>query len=497
METGDHFKNGASPKSHTSKGHRVFKAIVCFVALMCTAQIYAQQQDGEELRRHIRYAQTAYNSGNYPNALAEYQTALKLAPNYPELYKAIGDVCEKLAATADLKAAIAHYQRYLELVPGAPDARQIQDKIYDLEYLLNEQEKQDRILDDLSGEWVAMDNIRITKIEKDSAIRFSSDFVFQIDEIQKTGKYRVTMKPEGSRNYSDNLIEKTVHIVPKGSAVTFTFADASVYTPSSAKYNAGRAIGRAIGSATGYDWASDLVDVAMSVAQESDLPSSTQTAYTFALRYEAGKLVGMVNIVNKFADPTRQQTRGNETYEITFVKKSDGFRSALLSAVGDGPDVILDRKTGEVTISSGKFKDKWGNKLSQKEIVGKLYSLDPELGRQYSRAQNAEKRALTVSLASFAFTFTGLGLALAESTKKNIDDPDDRKLSSERMTVVGVSLVVATVSAGLAIPSSSKKIRLINQYNQQLTQPQRKSKPITELRFGLTPSGGIGLTLNF
>jgi tetratricopeptide (TPR) repeat protein len=493
METGDHFKNGANPKSLTSRRNflqkGIFKSLICLAAFMWltgVAQIYAQQNDGEELRRHIRYAQTAYNSGKYQNALAEYQTALELAPNYPELYKAIGDVYEKLAATADLKAAIEHYKRYVEFAPDAPDVRQIRDKIYDLEYLLNEQEKQDRILDDLSGEWVAMDNITITKLEKDSSIRFNSDFVFQIDEIQKSGKYRVTMKPEGSRYYSADLIEKTVHIVPKENAFTFTFADATVHTPNSAGYGVGRLLGRALGSAMGSDWIGDLTDIAMSAAQENDLPSSTQTAYTFALRYEEGKLVGMVNVVGKFADPTRQQTTGNEIYEITFVKKDDGFRELLVATIEGKPDVISDLKAASlITNGSTKFKDKWGKKLSQKEIAGKLYSLDPQLGKAYNKAKNTETVMMITAIASIPPLLAGEWLWLSGG-----------ELKTTGRTMCLSSLAVAIVSFSIGIPASSKKIRLINQYNEQILQ-QHKNKPTTELRFGITSSGGGGLTFNF
>jgi tetratricopeptide (TPR) repeat protein len=429
--------------------NQIFKPVICLAALMCiagAAQTYAQQQDGEEMRRYIRYAQTAYSRGEFSNALKEYQEALKLSPNYPELYKAIGDVYEKLATTADLNAAITHYKRYLDLAPDAADARQIRDKIYDLEYLSNEQGKQDRILDDLSGEWVAINNLKVTKIDEtkntskknpknslieektdDETMQFTSDVIFQIVEIQKTGRYSVTMKPEGSRFYSANLIEKTVHIVPaKNNAFTFVFADATIYTPSAVGYDTERLLGSMFGTATGKDWVGSLTEISITARQESDLPSNTQTAYTFALRYEDGILVGLINVVGKYADPTRQQTTGNETYEITFVKRDDNFNELLRTVFDTQPDVI-DSKT---------FKDKWGKKLSDKEIAGKLSALDPQLGKQYRRAR-----------------------------------------------VGGLT--------GLLLVEGKTKTQLIDQYNEQIIQ-QHKSKPTAELRFGITSSGELG-----
>jgi tetratricopeptide (TPR) repeat protein len=464
--------------------HTIYKTIICLAAFTWLAgitQTHAQQQNSEELRRHIRYAQTAYNAGEYPDALKEYQEALELAPNYPELYKAIGDVYEKLATTADLKAAITHYKRYMELAPKAADVRQIQDKIYDLEYLSKKQEEQDMILDDLSGEWVALDNVEVDKIEEDGGIRFFSDFVFQISEIQKTGKYRITMLQPGNRHYSEKLIEKTINIVPApNNSFTFTFAEAVAHTPNAGGYNAGRLLGRMLGEVTGNNLVSDLTEIAVSAAQESDLPSNTQTAYTFALQYNEGKLVGVVNVIGKFADPTRQQTTGNEMYEITFVKKDDKFEELLRYTLENKPDVINFTKI---------FKDKWGKKLSRTEIVNKLSALDPELGKMYHSTRNKKTGALITSIAGYFGILTGLELWIIPGDKNS-------RLVTTGQILFFSSLAIEIASISILIPAISKENRLIKQYNEQIIQ-QHKNKPTAELRFGITTSGGVGLTLNF
>jgi tetratricopeptide (TPR) repeat protein len=459
-----------------------FKTIICLAVFTWFAGIgaaNAQQDNIEEMRRHIRYAQTAYNRSEYPNALAEYQEALKLAPNYPELYKAIGDVYEKLATSDDLRAAITHYKFYVELAPNASDVRQIQDKIYDLEYVLKQQKKQEVILDDLSGEWVAIDNIEVYKIEYDGKIQFDSDFVFQITEIQKTGKYRIEMLPSGNRYYSDNLIEKTVNIVPaKDNSFTFTFADAVAHTPKSSNYDMGRLLGRMIGTATKSNWVGDMTDIAINAAQESDLPSNTQTAYTFALKYDEGRLVGMVNIIGKFSDPTKQQTTGNKLYEITFVKKDDKFREMLNSTLNSEPEII-NAKT---------FKDKWGKKLSNKEIANRLYSFNPQLGKKYYRARNTEMATLIMLWASIPVMLTGEVLWLNTGVNP--------KLKTKGQIMFLSSLAVGITCFSVGMSTISKKSKLIREYNDQITQ-QHKNKPTAELRFGTTSSGGVGLTLNF
>jgi tetratricopeptide (TPR) repeat protein len=468
---------------------KTFKSVICLATLAWfagTVQIYAQQNDSEEFHRHIRYAKTAFDRGEYPNALKEYKEALILSPAYPELYKAIGQVHEKLAAAADLKAAIAHYRRYLELAPDATDARQIKNKIYDLEYVVAEKVKQDSILDDLNGEWVAVDNLNISKIEKDGTIRYSSDFIFQIDEIQKTRTYRVTMIPKGNRYYNDNLIEKTVNITAKGSAITFIFADATTYTPKSGKYDIARGAGNAAGSSLKSEWVSILTNAIIDTWQESDLPSNTQTSYNFALQYKEGKLVGLVNIVTKYADPTRQQTTENKLHEITFVKNDNRFYDVLASIFEAQPDIISDLKVSTVTSYSTKFKDKWGKRLSRKEIASKLYSLDPQLGKEYYKAHSTETAAMVTYIVSLSTSLSG-GLIWGTGGKNQ-----QLKTTGRIMTFGALAITIASI--GIGAPAASKKIRLINQYNKQILQ---QHKPITEFRFGITPSGGFGLTFNF
>jgi tetratricopeptide (TPR) repeat protein len=460
---------------------RILKSIICLATWICIAgitQTYAQQQGSEELRRHIRYAQTAYSMGEYPNALKEYQEAFILAPNYLELYKAIGDVYEKLGSTADLKAAITYYQGYVKLAPNAADARQIQDKIYDLEYLWKEKVKWDGILDDLSGEWVAIDNIEVS-MNDNVKILFMSDVIFKIAEIQKTGTYSVTMAPEGSRFYSANLIEKTVHVVPaKDNVFTFTFIKTTVHTPNSAGYEAARVFGSAIGTAVKKDWVVSLTDAIVNTAQQSDVPNRMQTVYTFALRYDEGKLVGLINTVINYADPTRQQTIGNNTREITFVKNNYNL-SKLLQVISDNqPDVL--HGTGAV-----KPKDKWGKFLSGKEVVNKLYAFDPQLGKAYRKAKNTETAMIIMGSAALPVTAIGAWLVA-----------DSHESTTTGWRMIGASIPLGVIGFSVGIPATSRKTKLINRYNKQIMQ-QHKNKPIADLRFGITSSGEIGLALTF
>ena len=332
-----------------------------------------------EVKRHLTRAQTAFSVGEYQDALEEYQKAQKLIPDYPDLYKAIGEVYEKLGGTSNLNEAVANYKYYLVLAPNAEDTRAIQDKIYSLEYLHEKSAKQDAIFDDLSGVWVAVNNLQIApKKKKSDDGLFFADFVFEISEIQKTGKYRVTILPENNRYYTESIIDKTVNIVPqKDASFNFTIADAQSHTPNQGTYS----VLKFLGNLSGQDWMSDAANVAVDVTQANDLPTNTQTAYMFALKYNEGKLEGLVNILQKFSDPNQQKTLENGLHEITFVKskktdKGIEFTDEMQKNLENQPDYLYIIPHGIFT--DNVFSDKWGNKLSEKEVTKKLKNIDPQ-----------------------------------------------------------------------------------------------------------------------
>lgn len=362
--------------------------VFAFIGIMNCAQ--AQQDKTEKIREYIIQAQTADKDGDLLDALKEYKNALSLAPQYPELYKAIGSVYERLGGTVNLAEAITHYQRYLELASNADDSRAIQDKVYALKYLQRKSQEQDAIFDDLSGIWVAIDNIAVKKDKKTGQVSYMADFVFNITEIQKTGKYRVTILKDGSTYYSETIIDKTVNIIPqKDASFNFTIADAQVHTPNQGAYSGLRFLGNMLGAFTGMDWLGQAANVAVDIAQSNDLPSNTQTAYIFALRYIDGKLEGLVNVVQKFANPNQQRTLENGLHAITFVKKNDNYINEINKSIENKPDILypIFNKAG---LPTEKHADKYGNKLSKKDIINKLTTFNPELGKKYKRAKNLE-----------------------------------------------------------------------------------------------------------
>ena len=274
----------------------------------------------DEVKRLVARAKTAYSMGEFQDALIEYQKAQELIPNYPDLYKAIGDVYEKLGGDNDLKMAIESYEQYLKLSPQATDKDEIQEKIASLEYKFEKQVKQTQIFDDLTGYWKSnLVTIKplIGKMTQASNIPY---VILDIKEIQKTGKYRVTIRPECGM-YRESIIEKTINIIPeKDNSFRFIFADAQTYTPSGAKYD----LMRVGASFIGNDIAQTVAQIGVNALQSGDLPSNTQTAYDFHLKYDSeynnGILDGLYNVIGKHSNPNTSQTTDNLN-EIYFTKQ--------------------------------------------------------------------------------------------------------------------------------------------------------------------------------
>jgi len=92
----------------------------------------------EEARKHVLRAEVLSADNNFTRAVAEYNEALKIAPFYPDTYKAMALTYEGLQA---YNQAIKSMNAYLELCPDTPDSRALMDKIIKWEFLLEEQKK--------------------------------------------------------------------------------------------------------------------------------------------------------------------------------------------------------------------------------------------------------------------------------------------------------------------------------------------------------------------
>ena len=328
--------------------------------LLGNTVLFGQNDINSDVRRLLTRARTAYEMGEYADALREYQAVSKLVPDFPDIHKAIGDAYEQMGGEENLQKAIDSYTHYLSLLPDAEDKLSIQDKIAKLEYVFEKTAEQNFILEDLNGIWISnLVNIsdrrkreayfslyakeqRLSQQETaqlkargmvlDTCYRVDMNLtpllLFRITEMGRTGRYRVEILKE-SAFYKESIIRKIVNIVPdKKNAVRFTFADEAKYIPSQAKWDwlriAGSVAGGAIGGIGG-----QLTELTTSAAadfgRESDIPSNTQTVYDFELQYRDGELVGYCQVIQGYSSAKEAKDMQNDFYEIKFWKENEYF----------------------------------------------------------------------------------------------------------------------------------------------------------------------------
>jgi tetratricopeptide (TPR) repeat protein len=109
--------------------------LLCLSFLFWTTLSWGQQGVPEEALRYMARGEaaveSAQSSGDFKSAIAEFEKACTLAPNWPNPFFNLGIVQEK---AGDFDGAIKNLKRYLELAPNANDAAEVKTKIYKLEY---------------------------------------------------------------------------------------------------------------------------------------------------------------------------------------------------------------------------------------------------------------------------------------------------------------------------------------------------------------------------
>jgi tetratricopeptide (TPR) repeat protein len=92
----------------------------------------------EEARKHALRGDVLIKEGAFADALAEYRTAVKLAPLNPQLRFGTALICGQLK---EYREAISSMNAYLQLSPDAPNARAAKDEIYKWEFQLEKEGK--------------------------------------------------------------------------------------------------------------------------------------------------------------------------------------------------------------------------------------------------------------------------------------------------------------------------------------------------------------------
>ena len=128
-------------------GYRLFCiAILLFAAGNSAWAETVSREAQKHMNRGMAAVEMSKSPADYEEAIREFVQAARLAPRWQAPYFNLGYVQNKVGKYRD---ALNSYRKYLELVPSAPDAAQVQTEIdqieYKLEKILEARRKEERI----------------------------------------------------------------------------------------------------------------------------------------------------------------------------------------------------------------------------------------------------------------------------------------------------------------------------------------------------------------
>jgi tetratricopeptide (TPR) repeat protein len=144
----------------------------------------------EGARKHAVWGETAaknaLNNRDFGRVIDEYQKAIRLAPWWTDLYINTALIMEQVGRTDD---AAKYLKLYLVAASNAPDAKQVQTKIYELEYAKQLKKKQ---MQDWVGIWVPTAPV-VTNVTNANGTYASSlkDYSFKVIEVSEFGDVTV------------------------------------------------------------------------------------------------------------------------------------------------------------------------------------------------------------------------------------------------------------------------------------------------------------------
>lgn len=139
LEDKKQYKELLSEYAHLIKfaDEKEAKEIRSHIAMLLKTQPYLLELP-EEARKYAVRAEEYTKEVKFDEAIQEYKRALRIAPFFPDLYRAIALNYGGLKA---YRQAIEYMNIYLELYPDAPDARVARDEIYRWEVMTEKEEK--------------------------------------------------------------------------------------------------------------------------------------------------------------------------------------------------------------------------------------------------------------------------------------------------------------------------------------------------------------------
>lgn len=126
-------------------------AILLFAAGNSTWAETISREAQKHMNRGMAATEMAKSPADYEEAIREFEQAVSLAPGWPAPYFNLGCVQKE---AGKYQEALSNYRKYLELVPNAPDAEQVQIEIDQIEYKLEKASEAAKIRSWLKGEWM-------------------------------------------------------------------------------------------------------------------------------------------------------------------------------------------------------------------------------------------------------------------------------------------------------------------------------------------------------
>ena len=194
-------------------------AIVLFAAGNSTWAENVSREAQKHMNRGMAAAEMAKSPADYEEAIREFEQAVNLVPGWPEPYFNLG--CVQKAA-GNYQEALDNYRKYLELVPNASDAGQVQTEIdqieYKLEKILEVKQEEDRIKEKYKavlGRWISEEYVAWSKIP------MSLNYEIRL----RNGQLMVGVWGEYGEDYNK---ERLVPAKFDGKILTFHFGTSSV-----------------------------------------------------------------------------------------------------------------------------------------------------------------------------------------------------------------------------------------------------------------------------
>jgi len=195
--------------------------LFCSVILLFTVGNSAWAQNvSREAQKHMNRGMAAAKMANspseYEDAIRELEQAVSFAPDWPAPYFNLGYVQKEAGKYQD---ALNNYQKYLELVPNAPDAAQVQAEIDQIEYKLEKVSKAAKIRTYLEGEWM------MNTMLQASRCCWPITFIVNGDSVEA---YMPTTRSMG---YIEEVTDyKTIPVKLNGGKIQFNVTLKQVYT---------------------------------------------------------------------------------------------------------------------------------------------------------------------------------------------------------------------------------------------------------------------------